>query len=353
LEWTLDNVPQADLTGGEPTEASVEPVITSSRVKWRVKTWNAVDEEGYFSEWAEFLTIGVPPAPVIVEIGVESKPLIRLSVQPSLPFWIEVRDFSGASLFSSGYLPYAEAAAFRFPKYLRDGEYVLSVWAISETGFKSPTAFQGFVVSPPDGEKPGNIEIDLIDNSGFGAEIEISGGDGADKYVVCRDGEPIAETTEKRFVDYSALYDTEYAYSVFAVKGFNARESDAKRGYISERRLFIGLAPDFKIFAAGRVEEWNKIEAPDLIENVYVGRKYPTYTSSGAVNETLVVRASFERACVPALRAMTGRVSFIKGRYFGGFYGVLEKFEETGQFRNLKTFRLSVKRADYVAYTDN
>lgn len=165
--------------------------LPSGSVQWRVRTYNTENAAGY---WSTAQTIMVVAAPDTPPVSVEQSPRPTVSWQSSEQQGYQVRI---AGVYDSGCV-FGTAQNMKLPVIVPDDEYIVEVRVVNEYGLWSEWGSAPLIVSNIPGEA-----ITLTANTT--SDIELSWDGNYDRYLVERDGNPIAVTTQTNYIDRKAV----------------------------------------------------------------------------------------------------------------------------------------------------
>lgn len=180
--------------GAETELEFVEKTFTSGTWYWRVRTYNADDVAGEWSETAQFIAIGSPTTPAITVLDYSPRPEIRWETSEQTAYEIGLDGISETF--------YGSEKNWKSRAYLADGEHRITVRSQNQYGRWS---------------EPGEAIINVLNNAG--AEITLSAAGktlawdtaGAyDRYQIYLDLKLIAETRERFYTDPVANGTTTY-----------------------------------------------------------------------------------------------------------------------------------------------
>ena len=166
--------------------------LPTGQVFWRVRAYNRQNVPGDWSEAVSFIVYGAPGAPIVTADGV---PFATISWQS--------QNQQGYRLEVDGtaYGPFlGTATSFVLPDYLADGEHTVSVFIQGSYGLWSNPGNYVFVVENLPGDPvilDGVFDLD--------ASLRWTTSDESQNFLIYRDGNRIAKTTDFTYVDRMVL----------------------------------------------------------------------------------------------------------------------------------------------------
>lgn len=206
--------------GAETELEFVEKTFTSGTWYWRVRTYNADDVAGEWSETAQFIAIGSPTTPAITVLDYSPRPEIRWETSEQTAYEISLDGISETF--------YGAEKRWKSQAYLAEGEHRITVRSQNQYGRWS---------------EPGEAIINVLNNAG--AEIILSAAGKTlawktvgeyDRFQVYRDLKLIVETRERFYTDPvangTATYQVRGCYDNSDHYGLsNAVETETQREY--------------------------------------------------------------------------------------------------------------------------
>lgn len=171
--------------GAENELEFVEKTFTSGTWYWRVRTYNADDVAGEWSETAQFIAIGSPTTPAITVLDYSPRPEIRWETSEQTAYEI--------SLDGVREIFYGPEKSWKSSAYLADGEHRITVRSQNQYGRWS---------------EPGEAIINVLNQAGPEIILSAAGKTLAwktvgeyDRFQVYRDLKLIVETRERFYTD--------------------------------------------------------------------------------------------------------------------------------------------------------
>jgi hypothetical protein len=187
-------------------------------VRWSVMAYGEFGDASAWSDIAEFWTIGIPDAPVIVRVTNSNRPVVTFSADDFVSWELEIlRD--DEVVYLSGNKAFEDTFDYKLTDYIPGGGYVARMRVTNAYGYQSAWGFLAFTinVTPPPAPKlrtgyNTGYHVPLIIDGVPGASVLVyRAEEGEDKYI------KIARTHEKVWDDYTAAPGVRYKYFVRAV----------------------------------------------------------------------------------------------------------------------------------------
>ena len=206
IEVTLPNEIKT-LTGNNVNFHIENLGITESIVVyWKMRVKNQFDEWSDWTEKVSFQTIGIPPAPQIISIENNNKPLIKWNSREQESYQITVEDTKGQVILKTPNILGATVREYKFKEYLPNGKYLFKLKITNAYGIESEETEYTHIINPKPIDQP---TIDLY-KSDFFVEISSTSLDGE----VLRDGKIIGNLKLGKFRDYTGANYKTYSYQI-------------------------------------------------------------------------------------------------------------------------------------------
>lgn len=324
----------------ESAEIAAETLPFSS-FQWRVRTYNQSDEYGDWSDAAALIGIGKPSAPTIDSITTTPRPVIAWQATGQQAFHVM---FGTAD---SG-IQFGTVKTYTCPQYLADGTYAAKVKIQNSNGLWSDWAEQSVTVANTAGS---SIALSSDDASHVASLIWTTAG-AYDKYYVYRNGELIAKTTVKSYVDNTSIgtvayqvrgaYDASYNYGLS-----NALEVDVE----CETVMLYDIIGDAwqTLDKAASSDRTNGLTESQLISYVYfAGNAYPSVEISEFKTKKFNFEVAYaDKASADAFAALFGKLVCAKDQWGNMAVGVLAGYSKaSGRF--YQSFSCEVEQIAYI-----
>ena len=206
---------------GSLTEA-VLPANTFSAgtYYWRVRTYNADDVAGTWSDEARFIVVSAPSKPIISISDLSPRPLVTWQANAQQAYEIE------AGQYHETY--YGTEKSWRFPDFLPDGTYNARVRVQGLYGLWSEWAETEFSVS-----NTGSGTVNLTVTTGKNAELYWTESSPHTYSVVYRNGIPVHKTTENIWSDTLGSGNCEYYVICYNATDYNYAKSNIVKLHVS------------------------------------------------------------------------------------------------------------------------
>lgn len=327
VQWSADGETWntlATVTGENQYYDAPANTFASGTKYWRVRTYNT---DGAASEWsdkAEFIAINAPAAPSIAVQSTSARPRIT---------WQTTEQEAYELTLSNGYAAgtvYGTEKTWRAPAYLQDGSYTVRVRVQNKYGMWSEWGAAALPVSHTEGES-----ITLTVSTDQEAAILWQTAGSYDFYLVERDGEVIARTTQKEYIDRTSVGEATYR-----VRGCYKNTDD----YGLSAAQTVTVLPDTIMICDLESGTWQRLPLSETIlrtsrayraasiATVHLsGLAYPVAERTEFLDMTLQISCAFtrkNRAAALALESLVGRLVCAKtkqGDMVTGYMTALEK----------------------------
>jgi hypothetical protein len=222
--------------GGTPAQSTVmtEPITAQTRVEWQVRAFGALGDEGPWSDIAAFFTIGVPNAPVIVNVSNSNRPVVSFSAVYIMSWEMEIWH-NGQLIYETGSLPFVGEFRHVANQFFADGNYVAQMRITNEFGFSSDWGTLPFTIHT---DAPEAVTLRIPRNLRYFIRLNFDN-EGKTVYIYrtvsrANDFKRIAMVTGDCFDDYTAMPGQRYEYFARVVDGnFNIADSNTVTGLIT------------------------------------------------------------------------------------------------------------------------
>lgn len=278
--------------------------IPFGSILWRVRTKNSDGVFGAWSSPAYISVTGVPDTPVLSFVG--TAPQLKLSWQSSgqQGYQVRIGEFDSGTIFGT-------AKTYTYNGCLSDGPVTVSVRVANVQGKWSAWASLPAVIA---NQGSGTITLTTRDGP-LAVSLSWATEQTFDYFVVLRDGQPIAKTTDKSYTDSLCVGKHQYV-----VRGM------AAGNYTDSETMVAIVAPKHTLISAINCIDWvhliyNRggppVHSSSLAQSVqlvhYAGRTLPVAytdgTRSGDDQYTFAVRS---RQDLSKLQDLIGKTVIIK-----------------------------------------
>lgn len=187
-----------DQEGSATTGTVPAGTLPAGSLLWQVQTYNSEGLAGYWSASASIMVVAAPPEP---SVSVEQTPRPMVTWQSSGQQGYQIRI---PGVWESGSI-YGAEASYKLPRILPDGDYTVELRVVNLYGLWSSWGSSPLTVANQPGPEiqlqaatPGTVILSWS-----------SAGDYA-RYLVERDGEPIAVTEAIAYTDHRAVGEHSY-----------------------------------------------------------------------------------------------------------------------------------------------
>ena len=177
--------------------------LPSGTLRWIVCTYNTEGTQGLWSNQPTILVVGAPAAPV-VSVTQTPRPTVSWQGSDQQGYRVRVGDYDSGSV-------YGAATSMQLPVILPDGDYIAEVRVVNEYGLWSDWGSAPLTVA----NTPG-AAISLTATAAGDIVLSWTTAGSYERYLVERDGEPIAITAERSYTDQRAV--GEHSYRVLGIQ---------------------------------------------------------------------------------------------------------------------------------------
>lgn len=321
----------ATVTGAEQTYTAPANTLGSGTKFWRVRTYNT---DGVASEWsdaAQFICVGAPDAPAVMVQSQSPRPAISWQAAAQLAYQVEID-----GVYTSGTY-YGTDKQWTAPLYLADGTYTIRVRVQNEYALWSPW---------------GAAAVQVVNTTGSAIALDVSTDTAArlawtttgayDYYLIYRDGQLVAKTTEASYVDNMAIDTVSYQVRGCFTDSGNYGLSDEVPAVISVDCVTVSDLDTGAVLPLPYSDSAHRATSRQTMRSVQLvqlsGRRYPVAERGEAYSDSIDVACLFYRSedCA-ALEALVGHMVNVKtpegwmvsgclsglsSRADGGFYTV-------------------------------
>lgn len=305
----------ATVNGSDEFAVIEADTILSGTKFWRVRTYNADDEAGAWSDNAQIVVQGAPPAPGISDIVATPRAQITWQSAQQTGWRVKFTDSEG-NVYDTGER-YGNNKTFRSPIYLADGNVTAEVSVANDFGLWSTTEVTFNVA---------NEEGDSI-NAAFNNGILnwLTSGE-YDAFYILRNGVPVAETIENSFDDKSG--NGIRTYQILGAIGDNYTLSNVVNAESYPKTVEI-----FDVENDGPIIQlYKRRDNPvEISRNTgsndstywFSGSKNPTIYSSGHITSTYALEVTYQNKDSYMLDSLIDKICCIKDKTGWMGYGVL------------------------------
>ncbi len=296
-------------------------VLPAGEILWRVRTFNTENNAGSWSEPVPITVVAAPGTPA-VSAEQTPRPLISWQVTGQQGFQIRI-----AGVWESGSV-YGTQTNFKLPIILPDGDYTVEVRVVNEYGLWSEWGSAPISVSHIGGASItltamsiGEIYLSWTTNGSYA------------RFLVERDGVPVALTEEPNWVDYRAVGEHRYR-----VLGLNDSDDYRESNEIivtltveinSVTDLLTGERLDMP-YSTTQIQE-EQITISHAVELThFAGAAYPIAEVGEARDRAVEFEAAFlHQTEGKRLEALVGRLVCLKSKNNESVVGVLRQLKKT------------------------
>lgn len=231
LQKSTDGVSWTALRS-ETNTAAVSTVIPADTLPagtlyWRVRTYNADGTAGSWSDAAQVIVIAPPAQPGVTVQEESPRPVLQWTSTGQQGYEVEIGDYRSGTVFGPD-------QRWRCPEILPDGQYVARVRVVNTYGLWSDWGSTPLTVSHTAG-----AAITLQVSAGHRAELSWSTSGTYDRYIVLRDGKPIARVKARSYTDHKSMGAVAYQVMGLPAEGYNYGRSNDVTCEISAGTLML------------------------------------------------------------------------------------------------------------------
>lgn len=320
--------------------------LTAGTKFWRVRTYNADNVAGEWSEGAQIVLMGAPVPPAILALTASPRAYVRWSSADQLGWRVTFSDADG-HLFDSGE-QYGNAREYRADGFLSNGvaHYTVAVaneygWSVTEGDFTVENA-------------PGGTLMLNAQEIGGEAVLRWSASGAFDDLYLLRGGVPVANVTGLNEYRDRAANGTE-VYQVLGTVGANYTLSNEVGVSVRVETMSIfdvdgGEAMELRL-KRGSMPVVARSEASDVSYYHFSGQRYPTAYTDGTATGALSITVTLRRGSANELQRFAGKLCCLRDKTGWRGYGILESIAHS--IDRLDDVTLSFALTDYdeaVAY---
>lgn len=175
-------------------------------VYWRMRVQNSFDEWSEWTDRVSYQTIGVPPAPQIISVENNNRPLVQWTSREQESYQLQIEKVDGEVVFKTDSILGATVREYKVKEVLPNGKYVFVLKVTNSYGIESQPIRFTHIIDPAPISKP---TIRLF-KSDFFVQIESDTLDGE----VLRDDKVIGYLKQGEFRDYTGANYKTYIYQV-------------------------------------------------------------------------------------------------------------------------------------------
>ena len=294
--------------------------LTAGTKFWRVRTYNADNVAGEWSEGAQIVLIGAPVPPAILALTAAPRAYVRWSSADQLGWRVTFSDADG-HLFDSGE-QYGNAREYRADGFLSNGvaHYTVAVaneygWSVTEGDFTVENA-------------PGGTLMLNAQEIGGEAVLRWSASGAFDDLYLLRGGIPIAKVTGLTEYRDRAACGTE-VYQILGTAGANYTLSNEAETSVRVETMSIfdvdgGDTVQLRL-KRGEMPTIARSEESDVSYYHFAGQRLPTAYTDGTATGALSITVTLRRGNANDLQRFAGKLCCIRDKTGWRSYGVLER----------------------------
>ena len=264
VEFRWSVVPDGDCYG--------DVAQTAATFRWRQGASGTVHEiscgtAGSWSDAAQVIVIAPPAQPGVTVQEESPRPVLQWTSTGQQGYEVEIGDYHSGTVFGPD-------QRWRCPELLPDGQYVARVRVVNTYGLWSAWGSTPLTVSHTAG-----AAITLQVSAGHKAELSWSTSGAYDRYIVLRDGKPIAKVKARSYTDHRSLGAVTYQVMGLPAEGYDYGRSNAVTCEISAGTLMLCDLDAGEWHALGLSDQQHRQFTESLTQTVtrvsLAGRAYP------------------------------------------------------------------------------
>lgn len=336
----------ATVTGADEFKDIASGTLPAGTLYWRVRTYNTDNTAGPWSEAAEIIGKGTPPAPIIA--GLETTPRASVTWQHgSQVGWRVVFTDSTGKTFDSG-SKYGSEKTFRSPGYLADGTASVTVYVANADGEWNSTTETFDVLNVP------GDAIGLSANQDAAGNVSLNWSTGGtfDDFFVLRNGTPIARTTETSYTDRNANGE-----AIYQIRGaIGSSYTDSEPVTITIRTKVATIRPldgdPIALFIRRGVPAAFSINrSASVAYQHFAGVEYPSAFDSGFRDLSFSINVTVKNENVADVAALIGKLAILKDKTGLAIFAVVDSVEQsTARWSEIVINLTRVEYKEAVAY---
>lgn len=349
LQWSADGATWsalANVSGSANYVTVPANTLTAGQKLWRVRTYNADNVAGEWSESAQIVLMGAPVPPAILALTASPRAYVRWSSADQLGWRVTFSDADG-NLFDSGE-QFGNAREYRADGFLSDGVAHYTVAVANEYGW-SVTEGDFTVENAPSG----TLMLSAQEVSGE-AVLRWSASGAFDDLYLLRGGIPIAKVTGLTEYRDRAACGTEVYQILGTVGAYYTLSNEAETSVRVETMSIFdvdgGEAMELRL-KRGSMPVVARSEASDVSYYHFSGQRYPTAYTDGTATGALSITVTLRRGSANELQRFAGKLCCLRDKTGWRGYGILESIAHS--IDRLDDVTLSFALTDYdeaVAY---
>lgn len=325
LQYSTDGSTWTDLLSGSGAETSTTipaGTLPAGAIYWRVRTYN---QDAVASEWssaAEIIVISAPSAPNVTVEDVSPRPVLQWSSLGQQGFEVAIGDYSSGTVFGA-------SQRWQCPEVLPDGNYVARVRVINTYGLWSDWGSTPLTISHTAG-----AEIALQAEAAHAVDLFWSTSGAYDRYIVLRDGVPIAKTRELNYTDNRSIGGANYQVMGIPAAGWGYGLSNAVSCTVTVETLMLCDLTAGEWHTLRLSDQQHRTFAESITQTVtrvnLSGRVYPVAEKTHWRNRTVTVTwADTDPAALTEYDGLLGKTVCVKSPGGRMVYGLVDNIQRT------------------------
>lgn len=306
----------ATVTDSRTSKTITANTLPAGEIFWRVRTYNTDAAAGAWSDPVSVLVVAAPAAP---SVSTTQTPRPLVSWQSSGQQGYQVR-IVGA--YESGSI-YGVEQSYKLPVILPDGEYAVEVRIVNEYGLWSEWGQASLTVANTMGAA---ITLNAFAEGSIYLSWSTTGA--YTRYLVERDGDPVAVVTGQRYTDYRAV--GAHSYRVLGLQ-------DGSDDYTPSNTVTVDLTVEVNSitdldtgkmlelpYSTTQIREEQITISREVTMTHFAGAAYPSAEIGEGRDRAISFEAAFrDLSQARALEALVGRLVCLKAKNNESVTGVL------------------------------
>jgi len=224
-------------SGSTPANNSVmtDPIVTQNRVEWQVQARGLTGTTGPWSDVGQFNTVGVPDAPVIVNVSNSNLPTVTFSASSIRSWELEVLQNNNI-FYATGVRAFINEFTHKITRIIENGNYLARMRVTNVHGLNSAWGFLAFNI---EAYAPEPLTLSITCNQRLFIRLHFNNAEEKTVYVyrsVTGKNEylRIATLRQSVFDDYTVRPKQRYEYFVRVLNDeYNFADSNKVTGSVS------------------------------------------------------------------------------------------------------------------------
>lgn len=310
----------ATVNGSANTYEAAADTFAAGNLYWRVRTYNTDNTPSAWSEAASCIVVAAPPTPGVSSTQT-TRPLISWAATDQQAYQVKIGNHDSG-------LKFGTASSYKLPIYLENGDYIAYVRAQNKYGLWSEWgSCTVAVANTPD------ATITLTAIASYDVSLTWTDNGDYDAYVVYRDGQAIAKTTDKSYKDRFSIGISSYRVRGIFSGSDNYTLSNTETVTIKIPCVVIADVDEGNWIAlrlTPAVAEHDLVYEKTTTYRHFSGAEYPMAEVSEFQDKTIRLNVAFtKKSSAAVLEALLGKTVCIKTPRGEMVIGALYRLDKT------------------------